>query len=100
MKHSFKYFANRDCQYFPCHPPRKGPPLNDPPSEDRPAPPDFFNCLFCYCPLYHFPDCGGNYAMRHALKDCSACALPHSEDGWEHIQARLGRFFREVREKE
>ena len=36
-KNSCHFYANRDCEYFPCH---------------TVADPDNFNCLFCYCPLY------------------------------------------------
>ena len=41
----FAYFQNSRCEYFPCHKlPENG----------------FFNCLFCYCPLYALGDkCGG-----------------------------------------
>ena len=36
MEH-YKFFQNRDCEYFPCH---------------AGADPETFSCLFCYCPLY------------------------------------------------
>ena len=36
-KNSFRFFCNKECEYFPYH------ETNDP---------DNFNCLFCYCPLY------------------------------------------------
>lgn len=38
------------------------------------------NCLFCYCPLYHEKDCGGNYTITpKGIKDCSNCTFPHEE---------------------
>lgn len=37
MKESYRFYQNKACEYFPCH------PVDDP---------DSFNCLFCYCPLY------------------------------------------------
>ena len=43
MSNSSKFFANKDCEYYPCHK-MEGD----------------LNCLFCYCPLYHLEDCPGN----------------------------------------
>ena len=43
MNHSYRFFENKECKYFPCH---EG--LED------------FNCLFCYCPLYTKEHCPGN----------------------------------------
>ena len=37
----YAYFQNSACPYFPCH--EKGNK-------------EFFNCLFCYCPLYALGD--------------------------------------------
>lgn len=68
----FAYFQNDKCEYFPCHKlPENG----------------FFNCLFCYCPLYALGDkCGGNFKfIAGGVKDCSACGLPHSEIGYAYI---------------
>lgn len=78
MKHDHTFFQNRECRYFPCHPE---------------ADAETFNCLFCYCPLYHFKDCGGESAMRGLVKDCTACLKPHAPGGYGHVQARLARFF-------
>jgi Zn-finger protein len=64
---SYKYFKNKDCEYFPCHE-LKG---------------DHFNCLFCYCPLYHY-DCGGKY-KDEGVKDCMNCTIPHSKGGYEYV---------------
>ncbi|MBQ2314628.1 MAG: hypothetical protein II187_06965, partial [Treponema sp.] len=43
VEHSFQFFENRDCRYFPCH-------------DGLSA----LNCLFCYCPLYARVPCPGN----------------------------------------
>ena len=66
QKNSCRFFANRECEYFPCHPG---------------ADPERFNCLFCYCPLYALgEDCGGNFRyLDNGIKDCSACLVPHTE---------------------
>lgn len=71
MKNSYSYFKNKDCEYFPCHN----------------AEGEFFNCIFCYCPLYALGDkCGGNFAYTDdGVKDCSSCMIPHSESGFSHI---------------
>jgi len=62
---SYKFFQNLTCEYFPCHPIAE---------EKRGE----FNCLFCFCPLYGMPDCGGSYKpLANGWKDCSACTLPH-----------------------
>ncbi len=68
---SHKFFANTDCEYYPCH---NFPRLN---------------CLFCFCPLYRL-DCGGQFViLDNGLKDCSLCDLPHREDGWERVVSKL-----------
>lgn len=83
MKNSHRHFSNRQCKYFPCH---------------QGVPPEEFNCLFCFCPLYHFEDCGGEYTLLdNGLKNCSACTRPHDRDGYEHVMKRLKRFFQEVK---
>jgi len=69
---SYKYFKNDKCEYFPCH--------------DKDT--EFFNCLFCYCPLYHY-DCKGNYEMNNGIKDCTKCLIPHSKGGYEHVMKIL-----------
>lgn len=66
-----KFFNNFNCEYFPCH------------KTDNP---DNFNCIFCYCPLYTFDNCGGSYnTLDNGIKDCSNCLIPHSENGYEYI---------------
>ncbi len=71
MKNCYSYFQNKDCEYFPCHK-TEG---------------EFFNCLFCYCPLYALGDkCGGNFTYTDEdVKDCSNCMIPHTERGYSHI---------------
>ena len=71
-KNSERFFQNRECPYFPCHPK---------------ADPESFNCLFCYCPLYALGEkCGGNYCYTETgIKDCSACLVPHSAGGYDYI---------------
>lgn len=68
----FSYFCNRDCQFFPCH---------------EGANPEYFNCLFCYCPLYALgKNCGGNFKyLPDGIKDCSHCLLPHSKQGYAYV---------------
>ena len=64
----FKRFEHRRCEHWPCH-------------GDNPV-----NCIFCFCPLYDCPDCGGHYStLANGLKDCSECGLPHGEDGYDII---------------
>lgn len=76
MKNSLKFFSNTDCEYYPCH---KGVQK--------------FNCLFCYCPLYSFDDCPGNYTMTEtegrSVKDCSNCTFPHKAENYDKIIDRL-----------
>ena len=74
MRH-YACFQNRECEFYPCHPG---------------ADPERFNCLFCYCPLYHRADCGGDYVNRNGVKDCTACLYPHDPDNYDEICARLG----------
>ena len=73
---SSRYFENRECEYYPCH--------------DT----EHMNCLFCFCPLYFMPDCGGRYVWikncrGKQIKDCSSCLLPHRKEGYDYILARL-----------
>ena len=86
-KNSCRYFQNRECEYFPCH---KG------------ADPDFFNCLFCYCPLYALGDkCGGNFRyMESGIKDCSNCLVPHSRGGYDYIIKNFGKISELARKRE
>lgn len=63
MKNSYKFFQNKECEWFPCHSTRQI---------------ENFSCLMCFCPLYNFADCGGNYKLlKNGVKDCSNCTIPH-----------------------
>ena len=75
MDNRYRFFQNRECEYFPCH------KVNDDSA---------FNCLFCYCPLYALGDqCGGNFSYtEYGLKDCSNCMLPHSLQGYDYVLSK------------
>ena len=72
MENSYKYFENKDCQYYPCH---KG--TNN------------INCLFCYCPLYSMEKCPGAYKYIEIndkkIKECTECTFPHKLENYEKI---------------
>lgn len=73
---SSRYFQNKDCEYYPCHAMEE------------------MNCLFCFCPLYPYQDCGGGFTLiagkdGTTIKDCSNCCLPHTEAGYDYIIGRL-----------
>ena len=70
------YFCNFNCRYFPCH---------------QVSNSEFFNCLFCYCPLYALGEnCGGAFSYTtQGIKDCSNCLIPHTEQGYQHISSRI-----------
>ncbi len=72
----FQFMQNERCEFFPCHS-----------TQDS----DTFNCLFCYCPLYSMKDkCGGNFQyLPNGIKDCSACMIPHSKNGYEYIMNHM-----------
>lgn len=76
MDYSYRFFENRDCRYFPCH---KGL--------------DAFNCLFCYCPLYHCENCPGNpqYLQKNGkkLKICTDCSFPHQPENYDAVLQKL-----------
>ena len=76
MSQNYKFFSNKDCEFFPCHKIKEG---------------DSFNCLFCYCPLYMLKeDCGGNFVYGESgIKDCSGCIIPHSKGGYEFIMSKM-----------
>lgn len=75
MKASERFFQNRDCPYFPCH---------------EGVDEAFFNCLFCYCPLYALGKaCDGDCRYTaNGLKDCSGCVFPHKPENYERLLAR------------
>jgi len=65
---SYRFFQNKECAYFKCKDAEK------------------LNCIFCYCPIYLYEDCGGNYiVLDNGVKDCSKCLLPHSDNGYDYI---------------
>ena len=65
------FFQNKDCKYFPCH---------------KIVDERNFNCMFCYCPLYHMEKCGGNYSYTaDGIKDCSKCTYPHERKNCQEI---------------
>lgn len=74
-KNSFKFFQNKDCEYFPCH---------------NFSNKEYFNCLFCYCPLYFLNEnCTGNFTIIKStegnIKDCSNCILPHIHKNYDKV---------------
>ncbi len=75
MANSSRFFANKECEYYPCH---------DCGSE--------INCLFCYCPLYNF-DCPGNYKIidknGKKIKSCINCDFPHRAENYDAVVAIL-----------
>lgn len=75
---NYKYFQNRECEYFPCHP-----------NADT----EYFNCLFCYCPLYALGDqCGGGFTYTDdGIKDCSNCLRPHKKENYDEIVGQMGQ---------
>lgn len=72
MENSYRFFENKECKYYPCH---KG--IKD------------FNCLFCYCPMYHKQKCPGNpkYLKVNGkeIKVCDECTFPHNPDSYDKI---------------
>ena len=74
IKNTHKYFKNIDCKYFPCHKIKNN---------------GFFNCLFCYCPLFSDKNCGGKYLLVNEIKDCSNCNIVHYKAGYKFIQSKL-----------
>ena len=63
MKNSSCFYRNTDYEYFPCH------KVDD--TEN-------FNCMFCFCPLYHMAACPGNPDfLPNGIKDRTNCTLPH-----------------------
>ncbi len=72
----FPFFANTECDKFPCH---TGIAAED------------FNCAFCYCPLYLLgPNCGGDFKyLESGVKSCVDCAKPHrGTDGIDLVKER------------
>ena len=76
MADHYKFFQNKECEYFPCH------KTNDTAN---------FNCLFCYCPLYCLgKNCGGNFKyLDNGIKSCENCTLPHVKDNYDLVNSRF-----------
>ena len=76
MEENHKFYQNKKCDYFSCH---------------DGVPEEKFNCNFCFCPLHHLEDCGGNYTMLpNGIKDCSKCTIPHQGvKGYDYIVNKL-----------
>ena len=76
---SCEYFENKECEYYPCHNIKE------------------LNCLFCFCPLYLYEDCGGNpkYIEKDGtkIKDCSECTFPHKKENYNEIIKRCSLKF-------
>lgn len=72
MKNSSRFFANRECEYYPCH---QGI--------------EEMNCLFCFCPFYLREKCPGKprYFEKNGkkIKDCTACTFPHQPESYDVI---------------
>lgn len=79
---SYKHYTNKACEFFPCHKT------------------DNQNCLFCYCPLYFFSDCGGTPSWSGMVKDCSKCVSNHDENSYEFIMQRLKVAYERLRNGE
>ena len=75
MEH-YKFFQNRECEYFPCH---QGVEVES------------FNCLFCYCPLYALGNgCGGSFTYTEdGIKDCTNCIKPHRKENFDRIMEKM-----------
>lgn len=78
---SYRFFQNRECEFFPCHE-----------VQDE----DDFNCLFCYCPLYLDDNCIGSpeYIITgrgQQIKDCSSCLVVHRPEMYDKVIAHLRR---------
>jgi Zn-finger protein len=48
------------------------------------------SCLFCWCPLYLL-DCGGHFTLKNNVKDCSACTIPHTAEGYDYVVKTVQR---------
>lgn len=76
MNHSYQFFENKECQYFPCHEGLEN-----------------FNCLFCYCPLYHLENCLGTPTFKEKqgkmIKVCTNCTFPHVPEHYDDMINKL-----------
>ena len=65
---SYKYFCNKYARCHPCH-----KDLVD------------LNCLTCFCPLFPYADCPGDYTLTKGIKDCSNCIFPHIPENYDKV---------------
>ena len=76
MENSYRFFANKDCKYYPCH---EGI--------------EELNCLFCYCPMYHLENCPGapSYKEKEGkrIKICTKCTFPHRYENYDEVMRIL-----------
>lgn len=77
MNNSSRFFANTECEYYPCH------------TQDTDL-----NCLFCYCPLYTREHCPGTFKMiptegGRLIKSCLDCTFPHKAENYDTIMQFL-----------
>ncbi len=74
-KEHYRFFQNRECEYFPCH---------------QGIDPEDINCLFCYCPLYALGKrCGGKFEYSpKGIKMCTDCVFPHRAENYPLIIER------------
>ena len=82
---NYKFFQNKNCEYFPCH---------QMSAEE-------LNCLFCYCPLYCLKDnCGGDFVyLESGVKSCVNCTKPHDRNGYEHVMRKLKQVTEQTKDK-
>ena len=72
-----RFFQNRQCRFFPCH---------------QGLEPESFNCLFCFCPLYHDRECGGAYTLTgKGAKNCVRCTFPHVARNYDAVIQKIRR---------
>lgn len=67
MSETYKYYAHKECKFYPCH--------------------DLENqsCLWCFCPLYYLDSCIGRYTIKNGIKDCSKCLVPHRIENYDQM---------------
>ena len=67
---TYKRFTNHACEYYPCHKNKTGK----------------INCLFCFCPLYSFDSCPGEFILLDSgVKDCSDCEWIHTDEAYDQV---------------
>ena len=56
MKNTYRFFVNKDCEYYPCH-----------------ESVEELNCLFCYCQLYGREYCPGDPEYVEIKQNAAEC---------------------------